>query len=113
IENLPDLDVTPNLRPGRYIVTAQRIPEGIYAGLVVVLREQHLPDAIVGERTLRVELEGVLILRQRSYQIALRHHILSLQNGNADFQVGRIFEHPIVRIYLDFARPPKGVEIGR
>ena len=94
----------------RLVVAAQRVAEGVHAGLVVALRKQHLADAIAGQRAQRVGVERLLILGQGPDQVALRHQLLPLQDGDAHLQVGGGFEHPVAGIDADAARPPEGVD---
>ncbi len=49
VEDLADGDVAPDLGPGRLVVAAKRVAEGVDRGLVVALGKQHLADAVAGQ----------------------------------------------------------------
>ena len=82
----------------RLVVAAQRVAVGVDAGLVVALGKEHFADAVAGQRTLRVGVEGLLVLGQCADQVALRDQLLALEDGDADLQIGRGLEHPVVGI---------------
>ena len=84
--------------PGWIAVAAEGIAEGVDAGLIVALGEEHFADAVAGERALRVGREGLLILGERAGQVALGDELLSFEDGDADLEVGRGFEHPVAGI---------------
>ena len=55
-------------------------------------------------------VEGLLVLGQRADQVALRHQLLALEDGDAHLQVGRGLEHPVAGIDADAARAAEGVD---
>jgi len=101
--------VAPEFDPVRLTVATQRIPVGVRACLVVALREEHFSHAVAGQRTLRIDLQRLLVLGQRTVQVALGNQLQPFQNGNAYLQLGGGFEHPVLRIDADAAGPAEGV----
>ncbi len=98
VEDAADCDVAPALGPGRLVVAAERIAEGVDAGLVVALGEEHFADAVAGERALRIGGEGLLVFGERAGQVALGNQLLAFEDGDAHLEIGRGFEHPVAGI---------------
>ena len=65
IENLSQLDVTPDLCPARLAIPVQAVAIRVRRSLVIVLQEKHLGDAIVGQRTVVIGVKRLLIFLQR------------------------------------------------
>src|SRR5712692_10886618 len=66
VEDLAQLDVTPDFGPARITVAIQGFAVGVGRGLIVVLQKEHLSHAIVGERTILVDLQCLVELAQGS-----------------------------------------------
>src|SRR2546428_8549673 len=81
VEDLAQLDVTPDFGPARITVAIQGFAVSVGRGLIVVLQKEHLGHAIVGERTVLVDLQRLVELAQCSGQVALLHQRLSSQDG--------------------------------
>jgi hypothetical protein len=58
IENLAQLDMAPDFGPARLAVPVNRRPVSVGRGLIVPLIEEDLGNAVVGERTVFVEVES-------------------------------------------------------
>jgi len=84
IKYFAELNVARNFGPTRIAVASQRVPTGIHAGLVVALFKLNLRNAVVGQRTSRVGLQGLLVFSERAFQISLCLELLPLQNGGLD-----------------------------
>jgi hypothetical protein len=57
VEDLPDLDVTPDFGPCRIPVSTQCIPEGVHTGLVFALLAKQITPAISYQRDVRRRCE--------------------------------------------------------
>ena len=101
--------MAPNLSPARLIVAAQCVAVGIYAGLVVVLAKQDFADAVTGQRTQRIGVQGFFVLGEPTGKVALSDQLLALQDGDSHLQVGRRLEHPVIGIDSDAPGPTEGI----
>ena len=110
VEDFAELDVAPDLGPLGVAVAAQSVAEGVGGGLVVALHEEDLADAVGGERAVLVGVEGLLVLGDGAGEVALGDLLLAAQNGDADGEVGRALEQPVVGIDGDAARAAEGLD---
>ena len=88
VKDFADGDMAPNLGPGRRVVAAQGVAEGVDAGLVVALGKEHFANAIAGQGAEGVGLERLFIFVDGAEQVVLGHQLLAFQDGNADLKVG-------------------------
>src|SRR5271168_1447141 len=65
VKDLAELDMAPNLGPARIAVAVERIPISVGGCLIVFLCEEHFGNTVVGERTVFVDLKGLVVFRQR------------------------------------------------
>src|SRR4029077_405290 len=105
IENLAELEVAPDLGPARLTVAVQGGAIRVGGGLVVSLQEEDLSDAVVGQRTVLVEIERLVEFGQGGGQVSLLLQRLAAQNGGPQFYIGRIREHVMVGIDGDAPWP--------
>src|SRR5579863_2177129 len=102
--------MAPALGPAGFAVAAEGVAVVVHGRLEVALREEDFADAVVGERALRIGVEGLLIFGERSSQIVLRDELLALEDRDANLEVGRGLEHPIAGIDDDMAGTAEGVD---
>ena len=102
--------MAPDLGPAGLAVAAKGVAVGVDAGLVVALGEEHLADAVAGERALRIGFEGLLVFGEGADKVALRDQLLALEDGDADLEVGGGLEHPVIGIDGDVAGTAEGVD---
>ena len=95
--------------PLLYLVAAQCIAVGVNAGLVVVLAEQDLANAVAGERALGVCVESLLVFSESASQVAFGDQLLALEDGDAHLQVRCGLEHHIVGVNADATGAAKGI----
>src|ERR1700722_1130263 len=88
IENLAQLDVAPDLGPARLAIAVQRGAVGIGRGLVVALGKENLGDAVVGQRTVFVEIESFIELGKRGGEVSLLLQSLSAENRSVELHIG-------------------------
>ena len=60
VEDAAELDVGPDLGPAGVAVAAEGVAEAVGSGLIVVLGEEDLADAVGGEGGVFVAVEGLL-----------------------------------------------------
>ena len=113
IENLAQLDMAPDFGPARLAVAIDGLAIGIGRGLVVPLQEEDFGDAVMGERTVLVEVERFVEFHQRARQISLLLHGLSPQDGGAQLHITGVGQHMVVGIDGDAARTAEGLNRKR
>src|SRR3954471_5810072 len=109
IEDLAQHNVAPNLSPARIAVTIERFAKLIRGRLIIALREENIGDAVVGQRTILVYVQGFVQFRKRFREIALCCKLLSAADSDAHAQIAGIFEHPVIGIEHQAARLAKRV----
>src|SRR5579883_3601077 len=77
IENISELDMRPHLRPRGGPVAVYRLAVLVGRGLIIVLQEENLSDAIVCQGTGAVHFNGLLIFLQGVSQLADRDKLLA------------------------------------
>src|ERR1700730_15537100 len=108
VENLTQLDATPDFRPARLAIAIDALAISIGRGLIIPLEEEDFRDAIVGERTILVEIERLVEFHERPRQVSLLLHRLPAQNGGAQLHVAGVGQHMVVRIDCNTARTAEG-----
>src|SRR5216684_783208 len=73
IENLAQLNVTPDFGPARLPVAIERIAVGVGRSLIVVLQEKYFRYAIVRQGAVLVDIEGLVEFRKRTRHVSLLH----------------------------------------
>src|SRR5580693_10307843 len=96
--------MAPNLGPPRIAVAVKRVAVSIGGGLVILLQEEDLGNAVMRQRTVLIDFEGLVEFRERGGEIALLHQGLSPLNVRAQLNVRGVSQHAIVRINRNPAR---------
>jgi len=110
VEDVAELDVAPDLDPLGIAVSTQGIAEGVGRGLVVALHEEDLADAVGRQRAVAVGVESLLVLDETGGEVALSDLLLAAKDGDADGEVGRALEEPVLRVDGDAARAAEGFD---
>src|SRR5712664_2221222 len=114
VKNLSEVDMAPDFRPffGWLRNGLQRFAERVRCRLIVFLVEEGLAHAEIGQRPVRLNRKGPLVLRHRIVKAALFGEIFAPRNGRAGTQRSAPFQNDIVGIDLDAARlrPAKGLD---
>src|SRR5665213_2711390 len=108
VEDAAQFDVAPDFGPLGVAVAAQGVAESVGGRLVVLLHKEDFAQAIVGQRAGFVGVERLLVLGYGGDQVALGYLLLAAQDGDADGEVGRGFQQPVVRVDGDVAGSAEG-----
>src|SRR6266404_1747481 len=90
VEYLAEVEVAPDFGPllGSFGDGLQRIAEGVGGGLIIFLIEESFPHAEVGQRAIRLNREGALVLADGVVVAALLGEFFTAGDGGAGAQRG-------------------------
>ena len=61
VENLPELDMAPDLGPLWLTIAVESFTIGVRGGLIVLLQEENLGDAVMSQRAVVVGIKSLLV----------------------------------------------------
>src|SRR2546426_6430743 len=99
--------MAPDLSPARFAIAIQGSTIGVGRRLIVSLLEKDFRNAILSQRAVLVQIEGLVEFGKSAGKVSLLLQGLSAQNGSAQLYVRRIGEHVVVGIDRDPARATK------
>src|SRR6202162_3891412 len=102
--------MAPYFGPARLSVAVDGSAVGVGRRLVISLQEENFCDAVVSQRTVLVEIEGLVEFGERAGEIALLLQRHPAKNRRTQLHVGRVGEDVMVGIDGDAPRASEGFD---